>query len=98
MNKFKKGDRVIILDKSCGDVVGLDKMLRARYTGRLEPPSKGTVIFFTRHHKIFGDFYTVEIDNYDSEIHKYREYCFKECDLELELNTRWDINEDLFEI
>lgn len=95
MRKFKDGDRVRLLSKSCGDVTGLESMLERHYIGKVPLPSHGTVVSFDAYHDRHGPFYSVEIDDYDARIHVFRIYCFKEFDLAREFD--WDI-EELFDL
>jgi len=94
MRKFKDGERVRLISKSCGQVRGLDAMLENRWRGRINAPSSGTVVSYTPNHESFGIMYSVEVDDYDASIHKFRQYSFKEFDLVRE--DDWEISEDLF--
>lgn len=96
MRKFEDGDRVKFLDKSCGQVIGLDQMLYKRWRGKMPVPSSGTVTNYIANHESFGAMYSVEVDNYDESIHTFRVYSFREYDLVME--DDWDISEDLFEL
>lgn len=96
MRKFEDGDRVKFLSKSCGQVRGLHKMLEDRWYGKMDVPSNGTIINYLPNHESFGSVYSVEVDNYDASIHRFRIYSFKEFDLVRE--DAWGLSEDLFEL
>lgn len=94
MRKFKNGDRVKLLDKSCGQVLGLDRMLEPQWIGKMPNPSSGIVTNYDEDHFSFGEIYTVLVDDYDESTHRFRQYSFKECDLMKE--DEWGIDEELF--
>jgi len=98
MRKFKDGERVIFLSKSCGEILTLDSMLKDRYVDKTDVPTRGKITGYIINHHIFGDYYTVLIDDYDETIHKFRQCCFKEYDLMGEKDFMWDISDDLFVI
>ena len=98
MRTFKDGERVTLLAKTCGEVLSLDSMIYTSYIGKKKPPVSGTVMGFSHDHHKFGDFYTVQIDDYDGRWHRFRQFCFKEDDLRSEGEVVWGIDEDLFTI
>ena len=98
MSKFKENDRVVLLSKSCGEVLSLNSMLNDFYIDKMIPPVSGKVTGHAKQHDKWGEFYTVMIDDYDDRFHKFRQYCFKEFDLRREDEVVWDIQDDLFVI
>jgi hypothetical protein len=86
--KFKVGDKVKILDKTCGPIKGLRYCLNRSYEGVEELiPMFGTIKSNQMSHK-YGDHYKVEVDNYDHKIYKHKEFMFYEDDLIL-LSHDW---------
>jgi hypothetical protein len=96
MRKFKNGDRVKLLDKSCGQILGLDRMLKPHLVGKIPNPSSGIVTNYDEDHFSFGRMYTVLVDDYDELTHRFRMYSFKEHDLMKE--DEWGISGELFEL
>jgi len=96
MSKFKENDRVVLMSKSCGEVLSLTSMLKGRYVDKMQPPVSGVVTGHTKQHEKWGEFYTVMIDDYDERLHKFRQFCFKEYDLRSEEEHAWGIDEKLF--
>ena len=94
MRKFKDGDRVKLLDKSCGQLLGLDRMLEPQWVGKIPNPSSGIVVDYYENHLNYGKSYSVLVDNYNESTHRFRQYSFKECDLMKE--DEWGIDEELF--
>lgn len=94
MRKFKNGDRVNLLSKSAGEVLSLDSMIEKGYRGEIDPPKSGVITDYRRGHDKWGNFYTVQIDDYNTRIHLFQQYCFKEHDLQRE--DEWGIDNDLF--
>ena len=95
MSKFKERERVKLVSKSCGDILSLKEMLVQYWQDKMPAPSSGTVISYSRYHDTLGSYYSVEVDEYDSQKHRFRQYSFKEYDLAKE--DSWDI-EELFDL
>ena len=96
MSKFKENDRVVLMSKSCGEVLSLTSMLEDRFVDKIQPPVSGVVTGYAKNHDKWGEFYTVMIDDYEERFHKFRQFCFKEYDLRIEEEHAWGIDEKLF--
>jgi len=93
--KFIEGERVILLGKSCGNTKGLRGMLVDPNDPDVPTPKFGIVNGYDHDHSLYGKIYMVEVDDYDEDVHIYRNYVFKV--YELERITDW-LEDDLFTI
>ena len=95
--KFKAGDRVRILDKTCGPINGLKDVLTLTYRDRSDLiPRFGTVVDFEENHYKYYAFYRVTPDNYKSNVFRHKNLMFYEEDLE-KINNDW-FEDELFVI
>ena len=94
---FQKGERVKLLDKTCGNIKGLRNTLTREYMDQLELiPKYGVVVSFEKSFN-YGWYYNVQVDNYRSGIFRHKNLMFYEDDLIRDLNTKW-LEDDLFTI
>lgn len=94
--RFKTGDRVKLLDKTCGPISGLRYCLNRTYEEAYELIPMFGVIKSTDHNIKWGDHYKVEVDNYNPKVHRHREFMFCEDDLVLK-HHEW-FEDELFVI
>jgi hypothetical protein len=95
--KFKVGDKVRLLDKTCGPIHGLRRCLTKKYEnsdGFI--PMFGTIKSAGKSSHQYGDHYKVQVDNYDHNIYRHREFMFYEDDLILLLQDWFE--DELFVI
>lgn len=95
--KFKAGDRVKLLDKTCGPIKGLRDTLTLTYRDRSDLiPRFGIVVNLELDHYKYHTFYRVQPENYDSKIFRHKNLMFFEEDLE-KINDDW-FEDELFVI
>jgi hypothetical protein len=82
--KFKKGDKVRLLDKTCGPIHGLRYCLKRDYEEADELiPRFGTIKRIVRDDFKWGTHYKVEPEFYNAGALRHREFMFYEDDLAL---------------
>jgi hypothetical protein len=97
MNKFEKGEKVRLLDKTCGPIKGLKNTLNPDFRKFEELiPSFGTITSEVKNSYNYGPHYKVTPDPYDSKVHKHKNMMFYESDL-ARVGIDW-IEDDLFVI
>jgi len=93
--KFKVGQRVALLDKTCGPIHGVKNLLYKRYRDRKELiPRYGIIVSRDKDHVKWGAHYKVIVDDYYDEYHRHKTVMFYEDDLAFE-HSKW-LEEDLF--
>lgn len=93
------GDRVQLLDKTCGPIKGLRECLNRGFKEHDDLiPNFGTIIKCVdeRSSPKWGAHYLVKLDHYDSKIHRHKNCMFYKDDLIIPL-AEW-IEDDLFTI
>lgn len=95
--RFEPGERVRLLDKTCGPVQGLRNTLTSSFQQHEQLiPKFGIIESIKDRHDKYGPHYQLIPEHYDPKVFNYRVIMFYESDLAKIVND-W-VDEDLFVI